>query len=411
MKSQHITPDVSSYEHIVAHHANFQNVAMCLQTLDEIYSKGVLPTLRTANMIINCACRASMPQLALDIARAFEANAPHQLDAYSWLSVLECAAEHLLVRNISAFLYDAMQVHTKLHRPIGRGSAAWMAPRSDSWRDHPCRRLNYPVALYTAARHGLPDVAHQAIRSLRLIGQVPSEQHVAALLEALIQDDKIREAFAGVEHLRSELPDGITDETTRPLRAWVGQHPSHIDKAWALMEDIRRNQTPEPGNVSAVDIAILNAVIGGATDLDDMQRAVGIYKESATFGVGPDADTLNILLAGCIKTSSHDLADSLISEMKNLGNADTYESMIQLRLTQPSYGNAFHILEDMKSAGFKPTSRIYEVIVQRCYEAFDPRWKVALTEMKESGYEPNHRIKSLIKDRTEIEIRKQSELR
>ena len=269
-------------------------------------------------------------------------------------------------------------------------------------------------ALHTAARHGLPDVAHQAIRTLCLTGQAPSEHHVAALLEALIQDDKIREAFAIVEHLRSELPDGMTDETTRPLRAWVGQHPSHIDKAWALMEDIRRNQTPEPGDVSAVDIATLNAVIGGATDLDDMQRAVGIYKESTTLGVAPDADTLNILLKGCIENSSHDLADSLISEMKDLGiapNPDTYESMIQLCLTQPSYEDAFHILEEMKSAGFKPTSRIYEIIVQRCYEAFDPRWKVALTEMKESGYEPNHQIKSLIKDRTGIGVRERSELR
>jgi pentatricopeptide repeat protein len=268
--------------------------------------------------------------------------------------------------------------------------------------------------LHTAARHGLSELAHDAIRTRRVRGQALLEHHVAALLEALIQDDKIREAFAIVGHLRSGLIGGMTNGATRALRAWVGQHPSHIDKAWALMEDIRRNQAPEPGNVSAVDIATLNAVIGGAIDLDDMQRAIGIYKESTAFGVAPDAETLNILLSGCIQISNRDLADSLISEMKDLGvvpNVDTYESMIQLCLTQPSYEDVFYFLEEMKSAGFKPTMRIYEMIVQRCYDAFDPRWKVALAEMKEVGYEPNCGLKSLIRERTGAESRDRLEMR
>lgn len=59
------------------------------------------------------------------------------------------------------------------------------------------------------------------------------------------------------------------------------------------------------------------------------------------------------------------------------------ESVIQLCLTQPSYEEAFHFLE-MKSAGFKLTPRAHEMIVQRCYEAFDPSWKVAPTEMEGS---------------------------
>ena len=183
---------------------------------------------------------------------------------------------------------------------------------------HPAEGLVTRV-LRTAARHGLSELAHDAIRMLHFIGQAPLEHHAAALLEALIQDDKIRDAFTIVGHLRSELLGGITNETTHALRTWVGQHPSHIDKAWALMEDIRRNQAPEPGNVSAVDIATLNAVIGGAVDLGDMQRAVGIYKESTAFGVAPDADTLNILLSGCTQNPNRDLANSLISEMKDLG--------------------------------------------------------------------------------------------
>lgn len=261
--------------------------------------------------------------------------------------------------------------------------------------------------LQTAAHNGLSELAHDAIRALRVRGQAPLEHHVAALLEALVQDDKIREAFAIVGHLRSDL-GGMAKETTRALRAWAGQHPSHIDKAWALLEDVRRNQAPEPGNVSAVDIATLNAVIGGAIDLGDMQRAVGIYKESAAFGVAPDTETLNILLSGCIHISNRDLADSLISEMKDLGvvpDVDTYGSMIQLCLSQPSYEDVFYFLEGMKSAGFKPSMGIYEMIVQRCYDAFDPRWKVALTEMKEAGYETQHRFKSLIRERTGAESR------
>lgn len=97
MKSHDVNVDAMSYEHIMVHFANFQNVPMCLQTLDEIYSKNLLPTLRTANMIIDCLCRAGMPQLALDVARVFDTNSARRLDTSAWLSVLGCSAEHLLV--------------------------------------------------------------------------------------------------------------------------------------------------------------------------------------------------------------------------------------------------------------------------------------------------------------------------
>ena len=112
MKSRNIALDVTGYEHIMVHHANFQNIAMCLQTLDEIYSKDFSPTLRTVDMIIGCACRGGMPQLALDVACVVEANSPRRLDAYIWLSVLDCAAEHLLV----SIVILSMQPHIHISR-------------------------------------------------------------------------------------------------------------------------------------------------------------------------------------------------------------------------------------------------------------------------------------------------------
>lgn len=42
-----------------------------------------------------------------------------------------------------------------------------------------------------------------------------------------------------------------------------------------------------------VDTVFSNASVGGAVDLEDMQRAVGVYEEASTaFGCEPDVDTL-----------------------------------------------------------------------------------------------------------------------
>lgn len=93
MQDRGIPLDVTAYEHIVAHHANFQNLAMCLRTLDSIHQDELRPTLRTVETIIDTACRGGMPVIALDVARNFESNTYRRLQAYVWLQILESSAE------------------------------------------------------------------------------------------------------------------------------------------------------------------------------------------------------------------------------------------------------------------------------------------------------------------------------
>lgn len=258
--------------------------------------------------------------------------------------------------------------------------------------------------LNTAARHGLSGLAQEVFRTLKSAGSPLFDHHGEALVEALIMDDKINEAFTfvGYGELRSQLGENMTSASTYALRAWVARQANNIDKAWAHMEKLRR--TAPAG--SSVDTILLNAVVGGAIDLEDMQRAVGIYKEASTaFGCEPDVDTLNLLLSGCIRVSHRALADSLLSEFRGREtgkvepNAETYELLIELCLTQSTYEDVFYHLEEMKGAGYKPTARLYELIIRRCYDAFDTRWKTALAEMKGAGYLPSPWVNNLMAER------------
>lgn len=97
MKAKGITATANTYEHIIAHHANFENLPMCLQTLSEVDKSNIVPTIRTADLVIQTACRMSLPKLAMDVANAFESVSPRRLEGYTWAAILESSCEVLFV--------------------------------------------------------------------------------------------------------------------------------------------------------------------------------------------------------------------------------------------------------------------------------------------------------------------------
>jgi len=248
--------------------------------------------------------------------------------------------------------------------------------------------------LHTSARHGLPELAIDVLRRMKLSSIPHQEQHIAALLDSFIAADKLKEALAIIALLRTDTAQP-TFETTHTLFLAISKDIDTVDRAFAHLEELHRS------GEGKVDVAAYNAVIAAAVHLGDLGRAVGIFKEASDFGVSPNTETLNTLLTGCIKFAHRPLADSVVAELKAKGvepNEGTYERLIILCLTQATYEDAFFYLEEMKGARYKPTYKVYDAIVRRCLTSGDGRWKLASEEMEAAGYEKNTLLERFIKN-------------
>jgi pentatricopeptide repeat protein len=235
--------------------------------------------------------------------------------------------------------------------------------------------------LHTAARHGIPDLATDALRVLKLIG-VPWEEHLfSPLIEAFCHADRVKEALLTLDIMRTS---GIepTVETAYPLLDIAQKDPDTIDSIWAIIDDLHKE-------VKRVDITALNALTLASVVLGDLQRAVGAYKSFSDYGVKPNLITFNILLRGCIMAAHRELGSLLLADMKEAKikpNRETYQKFISLCLTQDTYEDAFFYLEEMKAAHHVVPSSVYISIIRKCLSAGDTRYTVAAEEMRHTGY-------------------------
>ena len=250
--------------------------------------------------------------------------------------------------------------------------------------------------LNTAARHGLPGLATDIIANLCGTEIPLQEHHVAAVIDALVAADQINDAFKAIQSLDPDLTISTARTMHSAFRA-VSKDVESVDQAYGYLEEIAKDSDP-------VSLLALNVVISAAVAVEDMQRAMGIYKASSDFRVKPNVDTINTLLSGCILLSHRTLGDRIMTESREGGikpDAGTYERYIVLCLTQPTYEDAFFYLEEMKGAGFKPTFKVYDSIIRRALRAHDSRWKLAMAELLEAKYRVTPGLKALI-DRHEL---------
>ena len=219
------------------------------------------------------------------------------------------------------------------------------------------------------------------MRVLRGIGIDPwHEHHFAPLVEAFCKDGKLKEALDTLNAMRKQRINP-TSETVRPFTEFLQQNVDRVDSVWKLLDEWRRE-----GNT--VDPLILNPIIHASVHLNDLQRAVGAYKSFSDYDCKPDVETFNVLLSGCVAAKHRELGDKLLLDLKQAAvkpNATTYEYIILLCLTQPTYDDAFFYLEEMKTQKFVPSARVYAAIIQTCVAARDSRYSIALAEMHQCG--------------------------
>jgi pentatricopeptide repeat protein len=236
--------------------------------------------------------------------------------------------------------------------------------------------------LYTAARHGVPDLATDILRVLKLTDVAWEEHHFAALIEALCRNSQLQDAFMTLHVMRTNGIDPV-ETTASSIVDTIKADIDTLDSAWSIIDEIHSNG-------SGLGIDALNVVVEASIKLGDLQRAIGLYKAFPDYGLNADTATYNHLLDGCITAQHRQLGDVLLEDMKKAGlkpDSKTYEKMINLCLTQEYYEDAFYYLEEMKGAQFLPPRSLYEAIYEKCHAAADSRKDMVLEEMKECGYE------------------------
>ena len=250
--------------------------------------------------------------------------------------------------------------------------------------------------LHTAGRHGLPELASDVMRVLKLIDAPWQEHHYAALIEAQCRAGQIKEAFLTLNAMRSEDIKPVSGTTSAIFDA-ISKDADILASTWSLI-DVIVKEDKQP-----VDIAGLNVIIQAAVALGELQRAVGTYKMFVDYDVKPTVETFNLLFSGCVTASHRELGDRLLADMKEAKvkpDARTYEHVILLCLTQPKYEDAFFYLEEMKAGRYRPTEKVYETLIRKCLSVADMRYRLALEEMMRCGYRVSNELRRDIRELT-----------
>ncbi|KAG8689687.1 hypothetical protein FRC11_001246 [Ceratobasidium sp. 423] len=345
--------DVVTYQHILEALARRENLEMALQVLSEMPGKGITPNAQCIQTVIYLAGQMGMPQLALELTLNSE-DIPGVVTDQVWMEVLMSGAA---VMNPSVV------------------QRAWNSIRRTGCP--PTEPLCVEI-LNTASRHGLPELAQTVLSYLKETGHMIHEHHLAPLVGSYAAAGQLREAYLALD-LFKDYGAEILPESSSALVEVIDKSISTLDNAWDVL-----SQLPRPVTIEAV-----NATLQAATNLSDMQRAIGIYKELSDLEVSPTATTFDILLGGCLSISHAELGERLYQDMRSRGikpTLQTYSRLILLSLTQETYESAFTRLEEIKEKRMIPPQRVYEALVRRCVEESDPRAELALEDMEICGY-------------------------
>ncbi|KAG5637034.1 hypothetical protein H0H81_006029 [Sphagnurus paluster] len=369
MNELSIAPNANIFSSIIRRFLYHDNIELAVQYFYSMKERKIIPEVQIAQSLVADVAQFGYPRLALDLATWFEEHSIRRLDHTIWVRCLIASGEALYTDGVVSCWTKV--VHELKMKP---GEAICLS------------------VLDTAARSGLPDLATDVLRVMKLSGIQWREYHFAPLIEAFCHDNQFKEAFQTLDIMRTT--DGLDPlpETAYPITDAITDTET-LDSAWATVEALQKDGTN-------IDVVVLQALIKASVKLGDLQRAIGTYKSLADYGVSADLIIFNLLLQGCVSATHRTLGDLLLADMKAAKikpDQDTYESFISLCLTQDDYEDAFFYLEEMKAAQFHPSQTIYETLVEKCIVSSDPRFKVALEELQDQGYKPSPELRHMVR--------------
>ncbi|KAJ7132806.1 hypothetical protein C8R43DRAFT_1239561 [Mycena crocata] len=353
-----VVPNAATYTLLITRFVDDQNLEVALQYLQAMEAHNLLPEVAAAQAVIILAANQGYPRLAVDLAISFESTSVRKVEDSVWLACLHSSGADLYAEGVLKSWYTLV---TDLAVSPDEGLCT--------------------LVLHTAARNGLPDLATDALRVLKLL-QVPwKEYHLAPLFEAFCRAERFHEAFSSLPIMRQTdiIP---TVHTALPIVQLVHQKPEIIDDLWAVLRKMQ-----EEGK--SVDIAIFNALLQASVSIAPLTRALADYNTLKSYGLRPNAETFHVFIDGCISANNIAYGELAFRQFKEAGtllDRDVFGKMISLHLTQDTYDDAFLYLEEMQNAGHVPAPHLYEAIAEKCATVGDPRFSMALDEMTEVGH-------------------------
>ncbi|CEP17974.1 hypothetical protein [Parasitella parasitica] len=357
-----------SYLHLLRGMCRQNELEFALDTLEEMKRMNVPANLLCYSTVIQTALRLSDAPTALNVLKEAEnAGLPVQSQPRVYLDAMRAGA-NCDNEQVVQYCWD---------KAIGTYS---MRPDEGTL-------LN---VLRIAAKTGNTKLATDAIRQLSTSGYPYKEHYFTPLMEAFIVQNDIKSAFNVLDIMRVS---GVTPtlRATLPIRKKLDNNIDAIDKAYYILEELRKENKP-------VDISAFNVVVAACADAKDVERTVATYREASALGVKPNIDTYNLVLEACIHTRMKGMGTIAIEEMKKAEitpNLETYAKMMELCCTQKNYEDAFVYLEEMKSYDIVPPQHCYYVLAQKLAREQDPRFHMVVEEMETFGYKVARKVREL----------------
>ncbi|KAJ2081740.1 Telomerase protein component 1 [Coemansia sp. RSA 988] len=238
--------------------------------------------------------------------------------------------------------------------------------------------------LDVAARSGDVELATNILQRLQRHGYALREQHLEALLEALVRRGQWARAFAALAAMRRGGM-GRGPSTLRMVTRTVAASANAEADADAAFDALVAAPT------EAVDACVLDALVAGL--------ALGGHVEAAEQRLSTWFTRLQVqrtavsyvsVLRGCTHRRNKTVAERVLAQLLDdealTAPREAYEQMVLVALLQPNYEDAFVYLEAMKAHSMLPSWRTYAALARRCARVRDPRAHVAVQEMRKLGY-------------------------
>ena len=385
MRQANVPMDQHIFDELIARHTMRKEFEMCVQRLKDMTAWKIGPLISTIENVVALGTQQGNVRMAFQLLEEYEENWPRRVRLTTWTQLLIACAENLyasypLVADIFQFITFSQADGTE---------AAWQKVVVDH-ETMPDEGLCIAV-LNCAARHGLPDLAGQALEQLEHMGAKRKEYHFAPLVEAFVKAGQLKTALQTLAFMRSRgVPPTL--ETASTVLADISTSIERTDEAFNMLYDLH-------ADLSVVDPCAMNVVIQGAVAHGDLARAVGIYSAAGDWGLKPDLSTFSIVLRGCLALEKPDHVQRILEHMESHNiapDAEIHETLIRIELQSNYYEDSFWRLERMKDAGLKPSIEVYEALAQKCVDSNDTRCAIVLQEMKEQGYSVSPRLQEYI---------------
>lgn len=385
------TLDSNTMESIIATavHAREARLAVDLGLwMDEIVGKRRLHTMAWMRVLRSCADLDWFPGVALAWERAVVRGLA-TVDEGLVLSVCLCASR----AGEAAFIKEALKVWQERAPPMStKALQEWhITPLLDAQSS----TFDFESALQTASQLA------------RLPGHTKDGNTL--LLESLMQAAStsvtaFRSAFSAFLRVgRSQEGWGGVCVATLNALMMAANRLDLYDMTIALYKSrnyVRNEYSTASDTIAALPPDLESAYWERSMQEDETPTILMLDKDSekqvaSLHTVQANVQTYNILLSTAIDRRNRHLAKAVLTHLTKAnihGDATTYERVIVLSLTQPSYESAFTYLGECKENKITPTRDSYLAIGKRCLEERDERWIGIGQEMLKRGYYPGPQL-------------------